>query len=106
MGSKLPASSLVEPSPVLPATPPVRPSTRCPGVEGRKGRLSLPSPVLLILVRLTVVLPILVLHIHRLLTQVLLTQVNLMLALLILAPLLIDTCCEKQRIVVETQGQE
>merc|ERR1712106_1276524 len=97
--STLPALSLVAPSPVLPATPPVRPSTRCPGVEGRKGRLSLPSPVLLILVRLTVVLPILVLHIHRLLTQV-----NPMLALLILAPLLIDTCREKQSIVVETQG--
>merc|ERR1711892_982914 len=77
--STLPALSLVEPSPVLPATPPVRKSTRCPGVEGRKGRLSLPSLVLLI-------------------------QVNLMLALLILAPLPIDTCRKKRRIVVGTQG--
>merc|ERR1711892_1194454 len=69
--STLPVLSLVAPSPVLPATPPVRKSTRCPGVEGRKGRLSLPSLVLLILVRLIVVLPTLVLHIHRLLPRVL-----------------------------------
>ena len=73
-------------------TLPVRLSTRCLDVEGRKDRLSLPSLVLPILVRLMQELLILVKHIHRLLTLVLLILDRHMQAMLTLGPLLIDCC--------------
>ena len=75
---------------MLLVTLPVRLSTRCLDVEGRKDRLSWPSLVLLILDRLMQELLILAKHMHRLLTLVLLSLDRLMLALLTLGPLLID----------------